>query len=203
MPALDPRVDDYIARSAEFARPILSHLRSLVHAACPDVEEAIKWNCPHFVYKGMLCHMAAFKEHCAFGFWKGALIVERGAGEDEKAMGQFGRITRLSDLPAKKVLLGYIQKAKELNDAGVKHPARTRSKAKPAREVVVPDDLARALEGNPLARATFDGFSPSHRREYVEWITEARTEPTRARRLESTIQWLTEGKPRNGKYTNC
>lgn len=195
----DDRVDAYIAKSPDFARPILVHLRDVVHTACPDVEEAVKWSSPHFLYKGMLCHMASFKEHCAFGFWKGALIVETGGDEVEKAMGQFGRITKLSDLPPKKVLAGYIKKAIELNEAGVKSP--TRSKPKVAEEPVIPDDLTNALRGREKARQAFEAFSPSHRREYVEWITEAKTEPTRLRRIETTLEWLAEGKSRNWKYT--
>ena len=124
----DARVDAYIAKSAEFARPILAHLREVVHVACPDIKETMKWSFPHFDYKGMLCSMAGFKEHCAFGFWKGELIVAKGGGEVEKAMGQFGRITRLADLPSKKVLTGYIKQAMTLNDEGVKRCRRGRSR---------------------------------------------------------------------------
>jgi uncharacterized protein YdeI (YjbR/CyaY-like superfamily) len=197
----DPRIDTYIAKSAEFARPILTHLRETVHAACPDVEETMKWSFPHFMYQGILCSMAAFKEHCAFGFWKGSLIVEKGGAGVEKAMGQFGRITRLTELPSKKVLSGYVKEAMKLNETGVKSP--TRSKPRVPRELVVPDDLKRALQANKAALTTFDGFSPGHKREYVDWITEAKTEATRSRRLETTIEWLAEGKPRNWKYMNC
>jgi len=196
----DPRIDAYIAKSADFARPILAHIRKLVHAACPDVEETMKWSFPHFQYKGMLCSMAAFKEHCSFGFWKGALVVEN-SGEAESGMGQFGRITRLTDLPAQKVLTGYIKKAMKLNEDGVKAP--TRSKPKTPKELVIPDDLTSALKGNPQALASFEKLSPSHKREYVEWITEARTQTTRSKRLATTIEWLAEGKPRNWKYMNC
>jgi uncharacterized protein YdeI (YjbR/CyaY-like superfamily) len=198
----DARVDDYIAKSAEFARPILTHLRDLVHAACPDVEETMKWSFPHFMYKGMLCSMASFKEHCAFGFWKGSLIVENGGASVEKAMGQFGRITQLSELPSKKILSGYIKEAMKLNEGGVKAPSRMKPKT-PKAELVVPDDLASALQGNQKARATFENFSPSHKREYVAWLTEAKTEATRARRLETAIEWMAEGKSRNWKYINC
>jgi hypothetical protein len=197
----DPRVDAYIAQSADFARPILTHLRDVVHAACPEVEETIKWNFPHFLYKGMLCSMASFKEHCTFGFWKGALVVGGGDGDAEQAMGQFGRITGRLDLPAKKVLTGYIKTAMKLNEDGVKAPGRTRPKTAP--EVVVPDDLASALGSNPQARTAFEKLSPSHKREYIEWITEAKTQPTRTRRLATAIQWMAEGKSRNWKYMNC
>jgi uncharacterized protein YdeI (YjbR/CyaY-like superfamily) len=197
----DKRVDAYIAKAGGFARPILEHLRDIVHAACPDVEETIKWSFPNFIYKGMLCNMAAFKEHCAFGFWKSSLIVERGGAAVEKVMGQFGRITQLSDLPSQKILSGYIKEAMRLNDEGIKSPARTNPKE--PRELVVPDDLVDALKTNKAALATFEKFSPSHKREYVEWITEAKTEATRARRLAQAIEWMGEGKPRNWKYMNC
>jgi len=196
----DPRVDAYIARSADFAKPILTHLREVVHAACPDVEETIKWSFPNFTYRGMLCSMASFKQHCSFGFWKGALVVGTpgGDGDGERAMGQFGRITALSDLPSKKVLTGYIKEAMRLNEAGVKSPTRSEPKAK--KELPVPDDLTKALRKNKKALATFENFSPSHRREYIEWITEAKGEDTRNRRLATAVEWMAEGKPRNWKY---
>jgi uncharacterized protein YdeI (YjbR/CyaY-like superfamily) len=199
----DSRIDAYIAKSADFARPILTHLRDVVHAACPEVEETIKWSFPNFQYKGLLCGMAAFKEHCSFGFWKGELIFEKRGDADEKAMGQFGRITKLSDLPARKVLHGYVKTAIKLNEDGVKVPSRSKAKPKTPRELIIPDDLANALQANAKARATFEKFSPSHKREYVEWITEAKTLPTRTRRLETAIAWMVEGKPRNWKYMNC
>ena len=196
----DPRVDAYIARSADFAKPILTHLREVVHAACPDVEETIKWSFPNFTYKGMLCSMASFKQHCSFGFWKGALVVgeSSGDGTGERAMGQFGRITALSDLPSKKVLTGYIKEAMRLNEAGVKSPTRSKPKAK--KELPMPDDLSKALRKNKKALATFENFSPSHRREYIEWITEAKGEDTRNRRLATAVEWMADGKPRNWKY---
>lgn len=197
----DRRVDAYIAKSAEFARPILTHLRAVVHAACPDVEETMKWSFPHFMYKGMLCSMASFKEHCAFGFWKSSLVIEKRGTEANKAAGEFGRITKLSDLPSQKVLSGYIKAAMKLNDAGVKVPARP--KPRTPKELVVPDDLDKALHGNKPARATFENFSPSQKREYVDWITEAKTEATRSRRLETAIEWMAAGKTRNWKYMNC
>jgi uncharacterized protein YdeI (YjbR/CyaY-like superfamily) len=202
MATRDPRIDTYIAKSAEFARPILEHLREVVHAACPQVEETMKWSFPHFQYKGMLCSMAAFKEHCAFGFWKGSLVLGEAGGGSEEAMGQFGRITKLGELPSKKVLTGYIKKAMELNEAGVKSPTRSKPKA-PKAALVVPDDLAAALEHNAAALATFEKFSPSNKREYVDWITEAKTQATRTRRLETAVEWMAEGKPRNWKYMNC
>ncbi len=197
----DDRVDAYIAKSAGFARPILTHLREVVHAACPEVEETMKWSFPHFMYKGILCSMAAFKEHCSFGFWKSSLIVEKGSNDVENGMGQFGRITALRELPSKKTLSGYIKQAMKLNLDGVKSP--TRSKPKVPREVVVPDDLRIALQKNKKALATFEKLPPSHKREYIEWITEAKTDTTRNRRLDTAIEWMAEGKPRNWKYMNC
>jgi len=201
MGSRDPRIDAYIAKSAEFARPILTHLREVVHSACPEVEETMKWSHPNFLYHGMMCGMAAFKAHCTFGFWKGELIVG-GDAPAESAMGQFGRITRLSELPSKKVLTSYIKKAMKLNEEGVKAPwLEKRAKPKPAAKV--PDDLTAALAKNRKARAIFDAFPPSQRREYIDWITEAKREETRGKRLAQTIEWLAEGKRRNWKYENC
>jgi uncharacterized protein YdeI (YjbR/CyaY-like superfamily) len=191
----DPRVDAYIEKSAGFARPILTHLRATVHGACPDVEEAMKWSFPHFLYKGMLCSMAAFKQHCAFGFWKGSLVLD-GAGDGD-AMGQFGRITKASDLPPKKVLVGYIKRAATLNDQGVKVVKKTK---RPASALRIPADLAAALKKNKQAQGAFTGFSPSHKREYAEWIGEAKSDATRARRLRTAVEWIANGKTRHWKY---
>jgi uncharacterized protein YdeI (YjbR/CyaY-like superfamily) len=195
----DPRVDAYIKSSADFAKPILNHLRKQVHQACPDVEETMKWSFPHFDYKGMLCSMASFKQHCAFGFWKSSLVLGSN-GQSKEAMGQFGRITTLSDLPKDAVLAKYIKVAAKLNDDGVKV-----AKPKPTarKELVVPDYMLAALKKNKKAQATFDGFNYSHKKEYVEWVTEAKTEETRDRRLATTIEWLSEGKSRHWKYANC
>ena len=200
----DPRIDAYIAAAAPFAKPILTHVRSVVHEACPEVEEAMKWSFPNFLYKGMFCSMAAFKEHCSFRFWKGELVFGSKGRGTEKAMGQFGRLRALSDLPAKKVLTTYIKTAMKLNDEGVKPPWLARRNAakaaKAAKPAAVPADLAKALKGNAKARATFEKFPSSHRREYVEWITEAKREETRQRRLDTAIAWMAEGKPQNWRY---
>ena len=193
----DPRVDAYIARSADFAQPILTHLRAVVHAACPEVEETLKWSAPSFMYKGMLCGMAAFKEHCIFGFWKGSLIKGVGGRDSDAAMGNYGRVTRIADLPSKRQLTGFIKEAMRLNDEGIKVVRKKPGTRKP---IPVPADLTAALRKNPKARATFDGFSPSHRREYLEWITEAKGEDTRRRRLETAVGWMAEGKARNWTY---
>jgi uncharacterized protein YdeI (YjbR/CyaY-like superfamily) len=193
----DPRVDAYIAKSAGFAQPILNHLRELVHRGCPEVEETLKWSMPSFVYKGLLCGMAAFKQHATFGFWKHELVVGK-TGEKE-GMGQFGRITSLKDLPTKTVLLGYIRKAAALNDAGIKAPARTRIKP----ELAVPDYFVAALKKNKRAQANFDKFSYSHKKEYVEWLTGAKREDTRQRRLQMALAWIARGKTQNWKYMRC
>jgi uncharacterized protein YdeI (YjbR/CyaY-like superfamily) len=196
MPKKNPLVDAYIAKSADFAKPILNRIRKLVHAACPQVEEAIKWNTPFFAHKGFLVAMAAFKGHCALIFWKRKLIFG-GAASRSVPMGPFGRLTSLADLPADKVLLGYLRKAVELNEAGVKVP---RPKSKSKAKLVVPRYLLAALRKNKKALATFQAFSPSHQREYVQWVTEAKLAETRARRLEKMIQMLARGKSRNWKY---
>lgn len=195
-------VDEYIANAADFARPILTHLRDVVHKACPEAVEEIKWGFPHFMYKGMLCSMAAFKAHMAFGFWKGELLLDRmGDAGSREAMGHFGRITAKADLPPAKKITEWIKIAMTLNDDGVKAPNRQK---KPAAQktLTVPDCLLAALKKNKKAAATFEAFSYSHRKEYVEWINEAKTEPTREKRLLQTIEWLAEGKSRNWKY-NC
>jgi uncharacterized protein YdeI (YjbR/CyaY-like superfamily) len=200
----DPRIDKYIAGSAEFAQPILTHLRKLVHTGCPEVEETLKWGMPSFLYKGILCGVAAFKEHCKFGFWKHDLlfgndpIAQKRAAE---AMGSFGRITKRADLPSDAELLRLIKEAARLNDAGVKRVTKPRPKGN--KELIVPDYLVTALKKNKKAQATFDGFSYSHKKEYVEWLTEAKREETRDRRLATTIEWLTKGKARHWQYANC
>jgi uncharacterized protein YdeI (YjbR/CyaY-like superfamily) len=196
----DPRIDAYIAKSADFAKPILAHLREVVHSACPEVEETMKWSTPHFSYKGMMCGMAAFKEHCAFGFWKGSLVLGSQSGDVQSAAGQFGRITKVSDLPSKKVIAGNVKEAMRLNDEGVKAASRMKSGAKTAKAIVVPDALADALAKNRKARETFEGFSPSAKREYTEWIADAKGDDTRRRRVATAIEWMAEGKHRNWKY---
>ena len=191
----DPRIDQYIAKSADFAKPILTHIRRVVHDACPDVVETMKWSSPHFDYKGMMCGMAAFREHCAFGFWKAALVLDNPAADE--GMGSFGKLTSIKDLPAEKKLAAYIKKAAKLNDDGVKVARRA---AAPKKPITMPADFAAVLKKNKPALRTFDAFSPSHKREYLEWITEAKTDATRHRRMATAVDWLAEGKPRNWKY---
>ncbi len=192
----DPRVDAYIDRAERFARPVLKHLRAVVHGACPEVEETLRWGFPHFQYRGLLCSFAAFKEHCAFGFWKGKLVLgdEASAG----AMGQFGRIASLSDLPPRATLARPVRKAAALNEQGVATP-RSRPRA-PRPAPKVPPDLAAALGVSRKAAATFEGFSPTNRREYLEWIAEAKGAETRRRRIATAVAWMAQGKPRNWKY---
>ena len=195
----DPRVDAYVDESADFAKPILRHLRGVVHAACPRVEETMKWGFPHFMYEGMLCSMASFKHHCAFGFWKGRMVVGEDRARGAEAMGHFGRITAVADLPPKSELVRYVKAAMKLNEDGVKAPGRRKGPARPA-AVEVPEFFAAALAEHPAALAAFEAFSPSQRRDYVEWLAEAKGADTRRRRLATALEWLGEGKPRNWKY---
>ena len=200
----DARIDAYIAKSAAFARPVLSHLRALVHEACPGVEETMKWSMPSFLHEGrILCGMAAFKEHCTFGFWHKGMVEVLGvdAAKGGTAMGSFGRITAIADLPKEKVLLRYLREAVKLGASD--EPARPKLERKPAGPVAIPGDLARALKQNAAAATTFRSLSPSHRKEYVEWITEAKRDETRRKRLATTLEWLAEGKSRNWKYEKC
>jgi uncharacterized protein YdeI (YjbR/CyaY-like superfamily) len=195
----DPRIDAYIAKQADFARPILDHLRAAIHAVCSEAEETLKWGMPTFLYKGeILASMAAFKEHATFGFWRGSEVL----GDCERkldAMGQFGRLRSLADLPEPDMLKALIEKAMALTDTGVK-PVRNRA---PKGDFSVPEDLATALRSNKAASATFDAFPPSCRREYVEWVTEAKRPETRARRIAQAVEWIAEGKRRNWKYEKC
>ena len=207
----DPRIDAYIAGAEPFARLILEHLRALVHDACPQVEETIKWGMPCFMHAdAILCSMAAFKRHASFGFWKHLDVVgEAPAGE---GMGGFGKLASIGDLPPKRQLLAYLRKSARLNEAHAKTPVgrRARPKATVARKTPtarplpeIPADFADALRAVPKALAAFDAFPPSHRREYLEWIIEARREDTRARRIAQAVEWLAEGKSRNWKYERC
>ncbi len=197
----DPRIDAYIAKAAPFAQPILQRIRDVVHEACPEVEETMKWSMPTFVYAGgILAGMAAFKQHASFGYWKHALVMGEGAQRD--GMGSYGKMATLKDVPSKRRLVADIRRAMQLNAAGVKTPG-PRKAAAPKPPPETPPDLLAALAKNRKARTTFEALAPSHRREYVEWITEARRDETRARRLAQTVEWLAEGKRRNWKYEAC
>ena len=197
----DPRIDAYIANAAGFARPILEFVRSAVHEACPAVEETLKWGAPSFTYAGgILCQMAAFRQHASFGYWKHALVV--GADAPRGGMGSYGKLASVGDLPPREQLVADIRRAMKLNEAGVKTLA-VRKAATPRPAPEAPADLAAALAANPRAKTTFDAFPPSGKREYIEWLTEAKRGETRARRLAQAIEWMAQGKPRNWKYMNC
>ena len=193
----DPRVDAYIAKAPDFAKPVLTRIRKVVLGASPQVEETIKWGAPAYTYHGLLCIMASFKHYCALNFWKGSLILTTDGKRADDSAGQFGKIASVSDLPPDKTLAGYVKAAMKLNESGAKVP-QPKAKAKPLPKT--PPALANALAKNVKARATFDAFSPSHKREYVEWIVDAKTDETRQRRVDTAIEWLTEGKHRMWKY---
>ncbi|HSS99332.1 MAG TPA: YdeI/OmpD-associated family protein [Terriglobales bacterium] len=200
MATTDKRVDAYIAKAAPFAQPILRELRAIVHEGCPEVVETIKWGFPNFDYKGILCNMAAFKQHCSFGFWKSSLVIDEQDSKSAEAHGQMGRLTSVKDLPRRKILLSYVRKAAKFNGEGAKVE---RSKKAPRKELAVPRYFAAALKKNKKAFRVFEGFSPSKRRDYVEWITEAKTDTTRDRRVQASVEWIAEGKARNWKYESC
>lgn len=195
-------VDSYIEKSAEFSKPILNHLRELVHDTCPQVEEKIKWGMPHFDYKGPFCHMAAFKQHCAFGFWKSALmedfnqVMEK---ENRQAMGNLGKITLVQELPADPILQSLLMEAMRLNDEGIKLPSTAKTKGAVV-VPVIPKDLAAALKVNPEAKAMFESMPPSHRKEYILHIEDAKTDATRQKRIQKTITQVLEKKSLNWKY---
>ena len=199
MPKKDSRVDTYISASPDFAKPILIHLRELVHKTCPQAEETVKWGFPHFDYKGIMCSMAAFKQHCAFGFWKMALMKDAKKLLDNRAeaMGSLGRISSIKDLPADKVVVAYIKEAMALNEQEVK---LNKPKSTEKKELVIPEYFNQAIRKNKKAFATFTAFSYTNKKEYLDWITEAKTESTRDNRLKQAIEWMTEGKIRNWKY---
>ena len=198
MPTVDPRIDAYIDSSAEFAKPILRRIRKLVHKAAPEIVETMKWSFPHFDHKGTVCSMAAFKQHCAFGFWKHSLLEDKAFAAEKTAMGSFGRITSVRDLPDDETMFKLIRDAVNLNEQGTKAKRPTRSSEK--KDVKVPAVLLEALAGNERAAAVFDNFPYSKRKDYVEWIEEAKTDATRDKRLATTILQLAEGKSRNWKY---
>ena len=200
----EKKIDAYIAKSADFAKPILLHIRELVHKACPDVEEKMKWSMPFFDYKGeMLCHMASFKQHAVMGFWKASLMKDSILVENAKsetAMGHLGKITSLKDLPSDKKITAWIKEAMALTDKGIKLPAKEKPAATKA--LAVPDYFTKALAKNKKAKQVFEKFPPSHKKEYLIWITEAKTEETRNKRMATALEWIAEGKGRNWKYAS-
>lgn len=199
MPSKDPRIDAYIAKANPFAKPIIKYLRGVAHEGCPDCEETLKWGAPAFTHHGIVAIIAAFKAHCAFVLWKdGEVTKDAKSG----AMGSLGRITSIDDLPPKKVLVGWVKARAKLNEENKKRPARKPALSAPRQKkpVRVPAELKEALAKNAKARANFDAFSPSHKREYCEWISGAKGEDTRARRVKSAVQTISAGKPQNWKY---
>ena len=203
MSSFDPRIDAYIAKSADFAQPVLEHLRELIHKVCPEVEETIKWGMPSFEYKGLFCGFAAFKNHCTFGFWKSSLLHDpHGVLKDQEraAMGSFGKMTSLKDLPSDAILKALLKDAMRLNEEGIKIPTATRKRGVVKNEIPEPDYFTKLLKKDAKALETWNNFAPSHRREYLEWLTDAKTDPTREKRLEKTMELLREGKQRHWKY---
>lgn len=196
MTQTDPRIDAYIAKAQPFAKPILSRIRKAVHAGCPDVTETIKWGMPAFEYQGPLVGMAGFKAHCALAFWKASLMKSLPPRRND-AMGQFGRFESLDDVPSEAALVKMVKEAVALNKAGVTVKRAVKPPKKPA---TTPPYMLAAIKKNKKAHAAYETFSPSCKREYIEWITDARTDPTRDRRLETAVQWMAEGKSRNWKY---
>lgn len=197
---IDQRIDAYIERSQDFAKPILRHIRELVHQACPNIQETMKWSMPHFDFKGPVCNMAAFKRHCAFGFWKQQILEHEAINSDRNTLSTFGKIASLEDLPQDKVIIELVQKAVELNEKGIKVPAR---KLGTKQDLEVPEILLEALARDEKAAETFAAFPYSSREDYVEWIADAKTDATRDKRLATAIEWLSEGKRRNWKYEKC
>ena len=194
----DPRVDDYIASRAPFARPILAHLRTLVHDHAPGAEETLKWGVPHFVLNGQnLAGMAAFKEHATFGFWRDEEVT--GSPRDTGAMGSMGRLATLADLPPDGQMAAWIVKAAALCAGG--KPKRPKPAPKAALDL--PGDLGAALKADAAAQGHWDGFSPGKRRDYIEWVLEAKREETRVKRIETIVAQVAEGKDRNWKYKGC
>ncbi len=201
MEQYDSRVDAYIAKAAPFAKPILEHLRQLVHQTSPLLTETIKWGFPFFDYKGSVCQMAAFKEHIGFGFWKQRQLNDPGKliKEEDGTAGSFGKITSLNDLPADEILIDFIHQAIRLNEAGNKKPA-VKKETTPKAAIEMRVDFADLLAANPKALETYQKFSPSHKREYLEWIVDAKTDATRQKRMETAVEQISEGKSRHWKY---
>lgn len=202
MATRDTRIDAYIAKAQPFAQPVMTHLRKLVHTACPEVKETIKWGMPSFEYQGPLFSFAAFKQHCVGGFWKSKLLNDPSSFLGERknqggeAMGNLGRITSLKDLPPDKVFIDFVKQHMKLNEEGINVVKKPLVK----KELIVPKELTSALAKNKKAKQTFESFSVSGKREYADWISEAKTETTRSKRLADAITWLEEGKPRLWKY---
>ena len=198
MGTTDKRIDAYIAKARPFAQPILERLRAMIHETCPEVVETLTWRHPSFEYRGILCGMAAFKEHAAFGFWKHDLVV--GTPRAKEAMGSFGRLTDVSELPGKGVFARHMKVAMKLNEDGVKVARR---KTRPKAPIAMHPEFALAMATSRKAQATYASFPPSAQREYLEWVADAKSDDTRARRIAQAVEWMAQGKRRNWKYENC
>lgn len=202
MEQYDARVDAFIEKTADFAKPILEYLRELVHETSPLLTETIKWGFPFFDYKGVVCQMGAFKEHCSFGFWKATLLSDphQVLMNGDGGAGNFGRITKIEDLPSKEILQDFIRQAIALNEDGKKISAPVKKAAALKTELVIPEYFTEFLTTYPNASLNFDRSSYSHKKEYVEWILEAKTEATRIKRMTTAAEWISEGKSRHWKY---
>lgn len=201
MSQFNPKFDEYNAKSADFAKPIMEHLRRIIHETCPDVEEIIKWGIPHFDYHGdMMCIFAAYKNHCSFSIWKAALITNPKLKENIKpgqTMGNMDKIKSLSDLPDKETLIAYVKEAMALNENGIKI---VKPKSEKPKVIQVPDYFSEILDTYPKIKEVFESKSPSFRKDYLVWIIDAKTEATRQSRIEQALEWIAEGKGRFWKY---
>jgi uncharacterized protein YdeI (YjbR/CyaY-like superfamily) len=195
-------VDAYISKAADFAQPVLRHLREVLHEGAPGVVEEMKWSRPFFVYKGVILgNISAFKEHCSFGLWGpevSSALRDEGAAK-ANGMGTFGKIASVDELPSRKKLVGYVKLGAKAIDVGER--TKTWSRPKVAKgDVVVPEVLAAALKKNKAAEKKFETMTPGAKREYCDWISEAKREATREQRVETAVAWIGEGKSRNWKY---
>src|SRR5215510_6512643 len=188
----DSRIDAYITKAAPFAKPIITHVRDVVHEACPEIVETLKWGHPSFDHHGIVCGVAAFKAHCVLSFWKAALLGDAALLQRQ--------VTSVADLPGRRDFLRLVKQAAKLNEDGVTVPEEPRKRPSETRALDVPDVLTNALRKNKKAQATFDAFSHTNKKDYVEWITEAKSDDTRQKRLDQAIEWMAEGKTRNWKY---
>ncbi|SEP38106.1 YdeI family protein [Mucilaginibacter sp. OK283] len=202
MEQYDSRVDAFIEKAADFAKPILEYIREIVHETSPLLMETVKWGFPFFDYKGPVCQMAAFKEHCSFGFWKATLLNDphNALSIGDGSAGSFGRITKIEDLPSKEILQDFILQAIALNESGKKTPEAIKKASAPKTELVIPEYFTEFLKTYPNASLNFDRFSYSHKKEYVEWIVDAKSETTRQKRMETAAEWIAECKSRHWRY---
>ncbi len=201
MEQYDSRVDAYIAKSAAFSQPVLEYIRQLIHETSPLITENIKWGFPFFEYRGALCNIAAFKQHCSFGFWKGPKLKDPTGSLKigDGSAGSFGPLTSIADLPSKEILVGLILQAMALNET-VPGVPKKKAPVKEKAELVIPDYFINFLADDPKAKETFDKFSYSHKKEYAQWIVDAKTDATRLKRMETAREWISEGKSKNWKY---